>query len=100
VAYAESTRLLHIVGKTPVVAAQGFGAAAEQIHSGKAAKALPAAQWHLVLIYGLLAFAALAMIWVLVERKTHGKKLISLGSRKRKAVAGSPGRASLPSRGN
>jgi hypothetical protein len=99
-AYAMGARLLHIVGKTPAVAAQGFGAAAAQIHSGKAAKAIPASQVHQVLVYGLLVFAAFVVILVLAERKKHGKKLISLGSRKRKPVAGSPGRSALPSRGN
>lgn len=73
VAYAEARRLLHVASKTPAVAVQGFGAAAAQIRSGKAAKALPPAQVHHVLMYGLLAFAVLTVLLTLIERKRKGK---------------------------
>jgi hypothetical protein len=69
VAYAEARRLLHVASKTPAVAVQGFGAAAAQIRSGKAAKALPPAEVHHVLMYALLAFAAFALLLMLVKRK-------------------------------
>jgi hypothetical protein len=91
VAYAEARRLLHIASKTPAVAVQGFGAAAAQIRSGKAAKALPPAEVHHVLLYGLLAFAVLAALLVMVERKRKGRPL---SGRKRTVGRGSSGGAS------
>jgi hypothetical protein len=69
VAYAEARRLLHVASKTPAVAAQGFGASSAWIRSGKAAKALPPAEVHHVLLYGLLAFALLAVLLMLAKRK-------------------------------
>lgn len=74
VAYAEARRLLHVASKTPAVAVQGFGAAAAQIRSGKAAKALPPAEVHHVLLYALLAFAVFALLLMLIKRKPKSKQ--------------------------
>lgn len=82
VAYAEARRLLHVASKTPAVAVQGFGASSAWIRSGKAAKALPPAEVHHVLLYALLAFAALAVLLMLAKWKPKP------GRRKRTAGKG------------